>query len=245
MEKQIEQQDIPQDGDIVYVDINELQPNPYQPKSRLEVPEEVAKKFGLSILEHGLLQTPIATFSYGHYEVGDGWLRRSGYEWLTKNGHPEFSKMPVSIRTYDAQQMADLIMEANTVRQDMNPIELAWYYRKYLSDFKWVTQTEFAKRHNITQGELANRMRLLDLPEEIQDMIISQKISETHGRMLLQIKDKKQRLLYAESTELHGWSVAKLSEEIKIYQMPKTRRWNTGVSGRAGAGIAKRQPRKN
>jgi hypothetical protein len=92
MEKKTEQQDIPQDNEIIYVDINELQPNPYQPESRLEVPEEVAKKFGLSILEHGLLQMPVATISSDHYEMGDGWLRRSGFEWLTKNGHPEYSK---------------------------------------------------------------------------------------------------------------------------------------------------------
>ena len=219
-----------------HIKLEDLFPNPYQPDSRHQVDEETARKFGLSILEHGLLQMPVARHVLGdgatsqeqvvngHYEVGDGWLRLAGYKWLAANEHPEYSTMPVMVRDLTDQQMADLVMEANTVRQDLTPLDLAKFYRRYLEDFG-ITQAELAKRHNCSQGEIANTIRLLELPGDIQEKIISREISETHGRQLLRLNQaptlQKEML---ENCGRRNFSVGELSNEIesKIWYSSKS-----------------------
>ena len=203
------------------VRLENIRPNPYQPTTRLNIPVEVAEKFGASIKEHGLLQTPVGRWGggLGCVEMADGWMRYNGFKWLDSQDFSGFDSLPVRVLQLSDHQMADMIIEANTVRQDLNPIELANLYKKYLVDFK-VPQAELARAHNITQGELSNTIRLLDLPEGIQDKIISREISETHGRQLL-------RLNYAPvfqsqaltETLKEGYSVNQLSNEIarKIY----------------------------
>jgi len=202
-------------GAIQYLDVLSLHPNPYQPDSRLQVDPETAKKFALSFQEHGLIQTPIVRVFDGHYEIADGWLRRAGFLFnLQEFGLQEYTKMPCVVRELTDQQMADMVMETNTVRKDLNPIELAIFYKRYLEDFK-IPQAELARRHNCSQGEIANTIRLLDLPEDIQGKIISQEITETHGRQLLRLNysaDLQQEVL--KDTIEEKSSVNELSNRI-------------------------------
>lgn len=206
--------------DIRYINLADLLPNPYQPESRLQVDPETAKKFALSIQEHGLIQTPVVRASNGHYEIADGWLRRAGFLLnLQEFGLQDYAKMPCVVRDLTDRQMADMVMEANTVRKDLNPIELAQFYKRYLEDFA-VTQRELARRHNCSQGEIANTVRLLDLSEDIQGKIISQEISETHGRQLLRLNyDPELQQEMLTKTVVDGGSVNKLANDIafKIY----------------------------
>jgi len=171
------------------IPLEDLLPNPYQPATRAEVDPETAKKFALSIQQHGLIQTPVVRVGKedGKYEIGDGWLRRAGFAYLASNiTNSPYRKMPCVVRQLTDQQMADMVLEANTIRKDLNPIELAKLYKKYLDDFG-IPQVDLARRHNCSQGEIANTIRLLDLPADIQEKIISQEISETHGRQLLRL----------------------------------------------------------
>jgi ParB family chromosome partitioning protein len=213
--------------DVKYLDILELLPNPYQPESRVDVDRELAKKFALSFQEHGLIQTPVVRFvrgegkisqeqfSNGHYEVADGWLRRAGFLVnLQEFGLEEYAKMPCMVRDLTDQQMADMVMEANMVRKDLNSIDLAKFYKRYLEDFK-IPQAELARRHNCSQGEIANTIRLLELPGDIQEKIISQEISETHGRQLLRLNfnaELQQEIL--KQTVEQGYPVSELSNRI-------------------------------
>jgi ParB family chromosome partitioning protein len=171
---------------IERIPIGNILPNPYQPASRLQIDMITIQRFAESIEKNGLLQIPVCRRNYmkDRYEMGDGWLRLAGYRWLADHGHKEFENIPVIVRDLDEKEMADMVMEANTVRKDLNPIELGEFYKKYLEAFG-ITQAELAKEHNISQPEVANTMRLLELPEEVRRMIISQEISETHGRTLL------------------------------------------------------------
>jgi len=204
----------------MFIQLNELHPNPYQPPTRVEVSAETARKFGLSILESTLLQLPIGrAVDEGdgilRFEIGDGWQRRAGFAWLVDNGHPEYDKMPMIIRGFTDQQMADLVLEANDVRVDFNPIERAWYYNKYLSDFPSVTQAEFAQRHGRSQAEISNTIRLLDLPADVRQKIISHEISETHGRTLLQLGDKVLMSRLAEEVVEQELNVVSLDARVK------------------------------
>ena len=217
-------------GTVKHIDILELLPNPYQPESRTNVDPETAKKFAVSFQEHGLIQMPVVRFILhglsggkisqeqgvnGHYEIADGWLRRSGFLFnLQELGLQEYAKMPCVERSLTDQQMADMVMEANTVRKDLGAIELAKFYQRYLEDFK-IPQAELARRHNCSQGEIANTIRLLDLPEDIQGKIISQEITETHGRQLLRLNDNGalQQEILKEAIK-QGSSVSELSNAI-------------------------------
>ncbi len=213
---------------IVTVPLDRIAPNPYQPESRLEVGDDTAEKFGRSILEHGLIQTPLArrAASDGSFEMGDGWLRLAGFRWLFQNGHPEYSAIPLEVKELNNRQMADLVLEANTIRKDLNPIELAKVYKRYIEDFS-VTQGELAKHHNCSQGEIANTIRLLELPAELQQKIISQEISETHGRQLLRLnKTPKLQEQLTKETIARNLSVAELSNTVESSLWQNTKSLN-------------------
>jgi ParB family chromosome partitioning protein len=212
---------------VISIPIKSIKPNPYQPGSRTNIDPQVSKRFAESIQEHGLLQTPVCRQKDGNYEMGDGWLRLAGFKYLFENipypDNEKWSRLPVIVRDLTDRQMADLVMEANMVRKDLNPIELANFYKKYLEDFK-VSQVELARVHNCSQGEIANTIRLLELPEDIQAKIISQEISETHGRQLLRLNynpDLQKKMLGRSIKE--GYSVNQLSNEVasKMYYESK------------------------
>lgn len=170
------------------VPLEKINPNPYQPESRIDIPDSEAERYGKSILHHGLIQTPVArrTNGAGKYEMGDGWLRLAGYKWLVGQGHVEYQEIPIEERALTDQQMADLVMEANSVRKDLNPIEEAALFERYIKDFA-ITETDLAKNHNLTQGAVANTIRLLQLPDAIKKYISSGELPPTHARQLLRM----------------------------------------------------------
>jgi len=208
----------------VRVDLRHIHPNPYQPEGRVVPAEDIITRIAASIKQHGLLQTPVVRLRDGFYEMADGWIRLCGYARLYKESDaPEWRTLPVIIRELTDQQMADMVMEANTVRNDLSAIDLARFYKKYLEDFK-VTQTELARLHNITQGEVANTLRLLELPADIQTKVISHDITETHARYLLQVKDPKKMTQLAKQVVERHTTVAELDREIKNHE------WNSTLS---------------
>ena len=97
-----------------------------------------------------------------------------GHEWLVNHGHVEFQEMRFDERDLSDQQMADLVLESNKVRKDLNPIEEAQFYARYIKDFN-VTETELAAKHNVSQGEVANTIRLLELPDNVKGQLFLRK----------------------------------------------------------------------
>jgi ParB family chromosome partitioning protein len=204
---------------IQKVSINAILPNPYQPTSRIDVDMFTQQKFAESMKIEGMHQTPVCRKKDGKFEMGDGWLRLSGYKYRAGHGEKDCEMIPVIVRELTDQQMADMVFATNTVRKDLNPIELAQFYQKYLEGFK-MTQEELGKKHNITQGEVANTLRLLDLPQEIQQKVITQEISPTHGRTLLQLKSPEKMIDLAGKIKDRNWSVADLNGAIKNILRP-------------------------
>jgi len=182
-------------GDVLtYIDPEELTPNPYQPPGRIDVPEEEARTWYDSIESNGLFYFPIVREAHpavgGKYQVGDGWLRRAGYLYGWKQENQEkYSRLPCVVKELTDQNMADLALESNQKRKDYDPIQTAWIYKKYLEDFG-VTQAELAASRSISQGAVANTIRLLELPDDVQAKIISREISSRHGRELLRLNDR-------------------------------------------------------
>jgi len=176
---------------IEFVPIDQIQPNPYQPRQTID--PEALKQMAESIRMHNLLQYPVARRKDGHVQLGDGHMRWEAFKVLYASDEDldaaqQWRSLPLTIRDLSDQEMADLALEANDQRTDLNPIERARAYQRYLADFG-VTQDELATKRGISQGYLANTMRLLDLPEAVQALVISQGISAAHGRELLRLKD--------------------------------------------------------
>lgn len=202
-----------------YINIDQVKPNPYQPKSRIRVDDKTSEWYGNSILHQGLIMTPVVRQVSGElmttYEMCDGWLRLAGFRWLSNHGHTEYNQLPVIIRELTNQQMADAVMTANTTRTDLNIIEKAEAYKLYLDEFK-ITQSELAQKHDLSQSEIANTIRLLDLPTAVQTMVISREISESIARTLLQLKDTPDKLTsMARRAAANNLTVVILDTEIK------------------------------
>lgn len=213
-------------SNVKEISIELFDPNPYQPETRIQVTDQVAEQYGKSILQHGLLQIPLARVSPvdpKRYEMGDGWLRLTGYRWLAKS-NKGFDKILCEVRELSNEQMAHLVFEANGVRRDLNPIETAVYFQKYLTDFK-VTESKLAEIHGLSQGEVANTIRLLQLPQEVQYLVGQGTLSQTHARHLIRLNKvpETQQKMVKEVIK-NNTPVSQLANEVEVrlWQMSKS-----------------------
>jgi ParB family chromosome partitioning protein len=172
---------------MIYID--KIDANPYQPETRREVPESEAADLAKSIQEIGLIHFPVVRPSPktdGRYEMADGWRRLAAFRYLVKSGDKKYEVIAAEIRDLPDRAMADTILHSVHFRKDLNPIQQAETFSRYLKDFK-VTQDELAKHNNLSQGELGNTLRLLQLPAEIQYLVANGTLPQTHARHLLRL----------------------------------------------------------
>lgn len=195
-------------------DLDHINPNPYQPAERLEGDPEIVEKLAGSIERHGLLQIPIGRRQGKNVELGDGWLRYLAYKKNYLGGLTDFAQMPVMVKEITGQQMADMVIEANTVRKDLSPFAEAEIYKRYLEEFN-VTQKELAESHSCSQGEIANTIRLLELPDSLKAKVLSGELPRTHARQLLRLSrfpEKQEKA--AIGTIKYSQTVNQLADDI-------------------------------
>ncbi len=166
-------------------------PNPRQPRRHFS-PSELEDLIA-SIKEHGLLQPLVVTeLPDGRYELiaGERRLRAS-----TMLGLKE---VPVVVRTANDQQKLELALIENIQRQDLNALEEAVGYQALIEEFR-MTQDDVARRVGKSRSVVANTLRLLDLPSEMQTALVDGKISKSHARTLLAETDlaKREQLFHA------------------------------------------------
>lgn len=167
---------------ITRVNIANIDPNPWAPE-RME-DAKALEELAQSILTHGLIEYPVGRLGEnGRVELATGHRRLAAYRLLVERNEL-FREIPVRIEELTDQQMADISLQENQKRKDLDPISEAKFYVKYMETFG-VSQTKLAERVGISQGELANHVRLLELPDEAQGMIISREITPRHGREIL------------------------------------------------------------
>lgn len=170
------------------VDINLIDSNPHQP--RLGFDEEKLEALAQSIRHHGIIQPIIVSKINERYELIAGERRFLGAK---KAG---LSKVPVIIREAEEKEKLELALTENIQRHDLNAIEEAKAYKKLSDDFE-MSQEEIADRVGKSRSAVANKMRLLNLPVEIQRAIIENKITEGHAKAILAIENpEKQRALF-------------------------------------------------
>ncbi|WP_062307063.1 ParB/RepB/Spo0J family partition protein [Alicyclobacillus sendaiensis] len=210
----IPQLNVSDEDQIVQIDIRDLRPNPYQPRRTFN--EEKLQELCDSIREHGILQPLI--------------VRRSqvkGFDIVAGERRYRAAKMaglqvvPAVVRDLSDVLLMEIALIENLQREDLNPIEIADAYAKLIETCH-LTQDELAKRVGQSRSHITNMLRLLQLPDQIQDMVSRGTLTMGHARALLSVEDAEEQLRLAEQTVKEAWSVRKL--EMVIYQPKKVSR---------------------
>ena len=191
---------------IVEVDINQIVPNPHQP--RLYFNEEKLEELSNSIKEHGIIQPLIVTQSGSKFELIAGERR---FEASKRAG---LQKIPVIVREAGEKEKLEIAITENVQRHDLDPVEEAKAYQKLMNDFE-MSQDEVALKVGKSRSVIANKIRLLNLPVEIQKALIMGEISEGHAKAILAMPNpEKQRALF-EMIKKNGLTVRQVEEKTK------------------------------
>ena len=188
----------PEKESVFLIEIEKIKSNPYQPRKDFNRAE--LESLSESIKEHGILQPLIVTKI--EKEVDDGRKLEVGYELIAGERRLQAAKMagflqvPVIIRKPTDQQKLELSLVENVQREDLNSMEKAQAFKKLMGEFD-LSQKEIAQKIGKSREAVANALRLLNLPQEIQKGIQDKKISEGHARAILLLRDeKKQKNLF-------------------------------------------------
>lgn len=198
--------DVKEEEAVKEIEINQLRPNPYQPRKHFQ--EEAIHELKESILEYGIVQPIIVRKSIKGYEIVAGERRfRAAKE-------ADLKTVPAVIRNLTDQQMMELALLENLQREDLTPMEEAAAYQMLMDELKF-TQEQLAKRLGKSRPHIANHIRLLSLPENIQQLISNGTLSMGHGRTLLGLKDKTKIQTVVKQIEKEGLNVRQLEQLIQ------------------------------
>ncbi len=172
------------------IDVSLLKPNPHQP--RTEFDEVALAELSSSIKEHGVIQPILAE------AAGDGTYYIIAGERRTRAARMAGLKtVPVVLKSYSEQERLEIAIIENIQREDLNPIEEARAY-KNLMELKSFSQDEAAKRVGKNRSTVANALRLLKLPEDMQNALYEKTLTAGHARALLSVVNPAdQRILFA------------------------------------------------
>lgn len=166
--------------EIVDIDINELRPNPYQPRKIFD--DDALNDLMLSIKEHGIFQPIIVKRSIKGYEIIAGERRVRAAK---KAG---LDKVPAIVRNLDDGQMMEIALLENLQRENLNAIEEALAYKAMIEKFN-ITQDELSYKVGKSRSHITNILGLLRLPKEVQEMVAENQISMGHARVLSKLED--------------------------------------------------------
>ncbi len=197
------------------INIEDIVPNLSQPRTHFDI--EAIDELAKSIQENGLIQPLVVRpIEDGKYEIVAGERR---FRACTK---AMMTSIPCIIEEYDDQHLAQAALIENIQREDLTPIEEAKSY-KYLMETHNMTQQEIADQVGKKQSTIANKLRLLNLPVQIQDAVNERRITERHARALLSIDDSKKQVNMLKKIEDKGLNV-KQTEELINKDKPKKKK---------------------
>jgi len=192
--------------------LSEVRAGPHQPRQDFD--EARLNELASSIRETGVLQPIIVRPSGLGYEIVAG-ERRARAARLAG-----LAEIPAVIRSYTDEQVLVLSLVENVQRADLNPIDKARAYRR-LTSHLGVTQEEVARRIGLDRSSVANLIRLLELPEEIQDLVKSGAVGMGHARALLPLDDDSAQLALAERIVREELSVRAVEELVRRDRDPE------------------------
>ena len=166
---------------VLQVPVEDIIPNRFQP--RLNFDEQGLKELADSIREHGIIQPLVLRKLGDKYEIIAGERRYKAAQLVG------LTTVPAVIANIDDNKSAEVALVENVQRRDLTAIEEARSYKSLL-DKGYLTQEQLAKRMGLSQPAIANKLRLLNLDEEVQQALLEERISERHARTLLSLTDK-------------------------------------------------------
>lgn len=175
--------DMIENKEVKLIKTNDIVPNRFQPRQIFD--EKELNELADSIKEHGIIQPLILRPLGEKYEIIAGERR---YKAALIAG---FESVPSIVIEANDNEIAEIAIIENIQRKDLTPIEEAKAYKKLVD--MGLTQEEIAKKLGITQPTIANKIRLLNLSEEVQNALLHNKISERHARGLLRLESPQQQ----------------------------------------------------
>lgn len=173
-------------SEVIEVEIGKITANPYQPRKNFD--QEKLSQLAQSINHHGILQPLLVTKTLdGKYELLIGERRLHAAKLIG------LKTVPVIIKNAQSQKKLELALVENLQRHDLNPIEEAMAFARLSKEFN-LTQEEIAKKVGKSRSDVANIIRILTLPEEVQKAIFEEKISLGHAKAILGIEDGKKQI---------------------------------------------------
>ena len=195
-------------GSITRIKISSISPNPFQP--RLDFDKEPLVELANSIKEHGIIQ-PITVRKIGRNEF----QIISGERRYQASKLAGIDELPCFIRIADDQHMLEMAIVENVQRKDLNAIEIALSYQRLIDECN-LSQEELGKKVSKNRSTVANFMRLLKLPIEIQKALRDDKITMGHARALLALSNEKEMLLTLNEILENNLSVRAVEEKRKF-----------------------------
>ncbi len=194
------------------VDVESIVPNPRQPRHRIK-PKEV-RELADSIKEHGLIQPLVVTPAAGSTADELRFQLIAGERRWSAAKMAGLERVPVIVRGATPQEMLELALVENIQRADLNPLEEASAYRQLMDDFG-LTQEQVAAKVGKDRATIANALRLLKLPQDIQGAIADESISEGHARAILTLVDDKQQKSLLRTVISRAYSVRQTEEAAR------------------------------
>ncbi len=206
------------DDKFVDVDVEDLRPNSLQPRQDFD--QEAIAELARSIKEAGILQPLVVVPEGNHYKIVVGERR---WRAAQKIG---LTKVPAIVRQMNDTEQIEASLVENLQRKDLNPIEIALAYQKLTQELN-LTQDEVAEKVGKDRTSVANFIRLLKLPPEIQKMVADGKISMGHARALITLANPDQQIFLSRlivEKNLTVREVEKMMSEKKHASFPKTKK---------------------
>jgi len=189
------------DEQVIELDLNLIKPNPFQPRKIFE--DEKLIELATSIKEHGVFQPIIVK------KVNDEFIIVAGERRYRAASKAGLVKIPAIIRAYRQEKIVEIALLENLQRENLTAIEEAYAYVNMMKHLS-LTQLELSKRMSKSRAHITNIIGLLDLPENIQQMILNREISMGHARALSKLDDAKKIESLAKRVINEGLSVRQI-----------------------------------
>lgn len=195
------------------VSLSEIHPNPNQPRTHFN--ETELEELSESIRAHGVLQPLLVR------KDGDGYEIIAGERRYQASKIAGLEEVPVVIKDVDDQEMLQLALIENLQRSDLNPIEEAKGYRQLIKA-SGMTQEALSKAVSKSRSTITNSLRLLDLPQRVQDLLFEGKLTAGHARAILAVPYEEQRIKLAEKVVAEGLSVRATENLAPLFSVGET-----------------------
>jgi ParB family chromosome partitioning protein len=205
-------QDLEEKGSMRLIPIDQIDPNPDQP--RVAFREESLAELASSIKSKGVLQPILVRARERRFEIiaGERRFRAARMAGLME--------MPAIVKDVDDEEALELSLVENLRRDDLTPLEIASTYQRFIDHFGY-TQEELAHRLGIDRSTVANMVRLLNLPEWIQNLLAEGKLTQGHARALLSIGREADQRRFVSRIVDEGMTVRELEGEARVKSSAK------------------------